>query len=426
MGGGDAATEKNDRRSWETQGPQAARIRRMRASSRDLPMAMVAALLGAAPLGCLRPPVEPAGSAGAAPSAASDPQTSAVGEPRPVEPMTEVDAWDAVRRMTPGINIGNTLENTTTWETGWGNPVITREYVQSLAGLGFKTVRLPVAWDTYAVDGRIQPERLRRVGEVVDWITGAGMFCVLDIHWDGGWIDSGSKDRYPDTYATFSAVAERKYRSYWEQISTFFAGRNEKVIFEALNEETKFDNAGSPQKAYATLTRVNQLFIDTVRRTGGNNARRLLVITGYATDVTKTCDSQYALPKDTLPHRLFISVHYYTPWPFCGMTEDADWGKMALTWGSASDVAELGRLFGMMGAFCARNDIPAFIGELGVTEKKESASRVRWLSSVIDAAVSRKMVPVLWDTGGAVSRHPPYAASPDLQQVLRQLHVTGE
>ena len=34
-----------------------------------------------------------------------------------------------------GINIGNTLENTTNWEIGWGNPVITREYVDSLAAL---------------------------------------------------------------------------------------------------------------------------------------------------------------------------------------------------------------------------------------------------------------------------------------------------
>ena len=67
-----------------------------------------------------------------------------------------------------------------------------------------------------------------------------------------------------------------------------FADRNEQLIFEALNEETKFEGAGSTQKAYATLTRVNQLFIDTVRKTGGNNAKRLLIVTGYATDITKT------------------------------------------------------------------------------------------------------------------------------------------
>jgi len=335
--------------------------------------------------------------------------------------MTELDAWEAVSRMTPGINIGNTFDNTSSWETGWGNPPITKGYVESVARLGFKLVRLPVAWDTYAVDGLIQPDKLARVAEVVDWVTGAGMFCVVDIHWDGGWIDSGSKERFPDTYATFSPAAERKYRSYWTQIASFFSGKNEKLIFEALNEETKFDNAGSPQNAYATLAHVNQLFIDTVRGTGGNNAKRLLIVAGYATDIVKTCNSDYVLPKDTLPHRLFISVHYYTPWQFCGMTEDADWGKMSPTWGSPGDVAELERLFDRMADFCARNDIPAFVGEFGVVASKEPASRVRWMLSVIRAARSRKMVPVLWDTGGEISRRPPYGPTPDLVHVLEDL-----
>ena len=68
--------------------------------------------------------------------------------PPPLEKMTPINAKDAVAQMTPGINIGNTLENTSRWETGWGNPPITKEYVQHLARLGFKSVRLPVAWDT--------------------------------------------------------------------------------------------------------------------------------------------------------------------------------------------------------------------------------------------------------------------------------------
>ena len=364
--------------------------------------------------GCLRPPPKSIGTVAA---------LGGVGTATPpaAEKMKELDAWSAVARMSPGINIGNTLENTTTWETGWGNPPITKEFVASLARLGFKTVRLPVAWDTYAVDGRVQSDKWDRVREAVDWITGAGMFCVLNIHWDGGWIDSGSKEHFPTTYATFSPEAEKKFRSYWEQIATFFAGKNEKLIFEALNEETNFSNEGSVDKAYATLTRVNQLFIDTVRKTGGNNAKRLLIVAGYSTDFEKTCNAGYKLPKDTVPGRLFISVHYYTPYQFCGLTEDADWGKMMPTWGTPGDVQQLGDLFDKMQGFCTRNDLPAFIGELGVADSKEEASRVRWLSAVFNAALSRKMIPVLWDTGHDVSRHEPYAASPALQQVLRNL-----
>jgi endoglucanase len=336
--------------------------------------------------------------------------------------MTELDARTAVPLMSPGINIGNTLENTTAWETGWGNPIITKEFVESLAHLGFRTVRLPVAWDSYAVHGRIQPDKFRRVTEVVDWITGAGMFCVLNIHWDGGWIDSDKKDKFPKTYATFSPEAEGKFRSYWEQIAGYFAGSSEKLIFEALNEETNFSNEGSEQQAYATLTRVNQLFIDTVRTTGGNNARRLLIVAGYSTDIAKTCSSGYKLPRDTIAGRLFISVHYYTPYQFCGLSEDASWGKMMPTWGTPDDVKQLDQLFDTMKGFCTDNDIPAFIGEFGVTTKnKEPASRVRWMTAVFNAALSRKMVPVLWDTGGDVSRRSPYVASDELRQTLRNV-----
>ena len=329
-----------------------------------------------------------------------------------VEPVTELDAWTAAKAMGVGVNIGNTLENTTTWETGWGNPRITKKHVESLAALGFKVVRLPVAWDTYARDGRIQRDKLARVSEVVDWITSSGMFCVVNIHWDGGWIDHDK---------VFSADAERKYISYWNQIASHFAGKNERLIFEALNEETNFEAVGSRQQAYATLTRVNQLFIDTVRKTGGNNAKRLLIVAGYSTDIEKTTSGDYVLPTDTVAHKLLISVHYYTPWQFAGMTKDESWGKMQLTWGSPADVAQLNRLFDAMQEFCKRHDIPAFIGEFGVTDKKETASRVRWMSAVAQAALSRKMVPVLWDTGGDISRQAPYGVSPALRDVLRQL-----
>ncbi|HYJ40944.1 MAG TPA: glycoside hydrolase family 5 protein [Steroidobacteraceae bacterium] len=331
----------------------------------------------------------------------------------------DLDAWTAAKLMGTGVNIGNTLENTTTWETGWGNPPITKKFVESLAKLGFKTVRVPVAWDTYAHNGRIDARKLARVGEVVDWITAAGMFCVVNIHWDGGWIDSSAKEKFPKTFATFSADAESKFVSYWRQIASYFADRNERLLFEALNEETNFEGTGSTKKAYATLTRVNQLFIDTVRRTGGNNAKRLLIVTGYSTDITRTTSSEYVLPTDSVPHRLLISVHYYTPWQFAGMTKDESWRKMQLTWGSAADVAELNRLFDAMQEFCKRNDLPAFIGEFGVTDKKEMASRVRWMSAVAEAALSRQMVPVLWDTGGDISRKPPYAPSAALSEVLR-------
>jgi hypothetical protein len=94
---------------------------------------------------------------------------------------------------------------------------------------------------------------------------------------------------------------------------------------------------------------------------------------------------------------------------------------MMTTWGGADDIKQLETLFDMMSDFCTRNDLPAFIGEYGVVATKDPASRVRWMSAVANASIARKMVPVLWDTGGEVSRHHPYAATPDLLQTLRNL-----
>jgi endoglucanase len=337
-------------------------------------------------------------------------------------PAPDFDAWGAVDAMGVGTNIGNTLENTAAWETGWGNPPITREYIHGLASLGFTTVRLPVAWDTYAHNGRIDADKLARVAQVVDWITAEGMFCVVNIHWDGGWIDSDVKKRFGKTYHTFSAEAESKYPSYWRQIATYFANRDQHLIFESLNEESNFDGAGSEAKAYATLAHVNQLFIDTVRGSGGDNGKRLLIIAGYNTDFAKTANPKFILPKDSVPHKLLISVHYYTPWPFAGMTEDASWGKMRLTWGTKDDIDELNRNFDLMEAFSKRNDIPAFVGEFAPAYQKEPVSRAKWMLAVADAAIARKMVPVLWETGQDIARKPPFSPSPALSAVLRKLH----
>jgi endoglucanase len=336
-------------------------------------------------------------------------------------PMKDIDAWDAVKSMGLGINIGNTLDNPTNWETGWGNPQVSKGYIQALAAYGFKTVRLPVAWDSYARNGHISKDKLARVGEIVDWITAAGMHCVVNIHWDGGWINSGDKQRFGKDYATFTPEAERKFKDYWTQIATYFANRNELLVLEAMNEESNFEGEGSPEKAFATLAHVNQLFIDTVRATGGNNARRLLIISGYETDIDKTSGPLYVFPTDSVPHRLMMSVHYYTPSTFTILTEDASWGKMQSTWGSDADVAELTRLFNAMRDFCTRNDIPAFIGEFAVSGKKEPESRKRWMLAVARAAMARRMVPVLWEVGSDIQRGYPYYPDRTLRDTLVEL-----
>jgi endoglucanase len=332
----------------------------------------------------------------------------------------EVDAARMVADMGFGTNIGNTLENTTEWETGWGQPLISQAFIEGIAGRGIKTVRVPVAWDTYASDGEIDLDKLNRVKEVVGWIEAAGMYSIVNIHWDGGWIfNEGTADEFQLTEGV-----KTKFASYWHQIAAGFADVQHELIFEGLNEEAKFyvngDSSGEPD--YAALNELNQLFVTTVRAETGYNKTRALLIAGFVTDIELTCVDAFTVPEDPAgPGKLFLSLHYYTPYTFCGLDTVETWGSPATTWGTDAEKAQLESLFDKASAFSTSRNIPIILGEFGVTPGsnyvREPASRVLWMTSVSQAALARGIVPVLWDTGSEIDRADG-AFSPEFQAVM--------
>jgi endoglucanase len=318
-----------------------------------------------------------------------------------------VDAQAMAKAMGFGANIGNTLENTASWETGWGQPLITQTFINGMASHGIKTVRVPVAWDTYAVNGVIDASKLARVKEVVGWIEAAGMYSIVNIHWDGGWLFNENK---ANAY-TLTDDVKTKFASYWQQIASGFAQVGQKLVLEGLNEEGRFyvngDSNGTPD--IAALNSLNQLFVTTVRAQGGYNATRALLIAGFNTDINKTAVDAFSVPTDTAgPGKLFLSIHYYDPYTFTLMEDPADWGSPSATWGTAAEQQALDEQFVKLADFVEKKSIPVILGEFGVTrgEKvvRQSASRVAWMEAVAKAALSRGMVPVLWDTGSEIQR----------------------
>ena len=334
------------------------------------------------------------------------------------------DADAMVDDMGFGANIGNTLENTYMWETGWGQPVITREFIDGMAQSGIKTVRVPVAWDTYATNGTVNAAHLARVKEVVGWILDARMYAIVNIHWDGGWIFNEST---ADEFKLTEPVKNR-FVSYWQQIASGLGDVGHKLILEGLNEEGRFYANGDEEQApdYAALNQLNQLFVTTVRAQGGYNTSRALLIAGFHTDIELTCVDAFQVPSDPAgPGKLFLSLHYYTPSTFTLLESVVSWGSPATVWGSGAEKAELEGLFEKLDAFSAAKKIPIILGEFAVTRGesyvRESASRVLWMESVAKAALSRGMVPVLWDTGSEIDRGDG-SFSPELQTVLDHLN----
>ncbi len=334
-----------------------------------------------------------------------------------------VDAASLAKAMGFGVNIGNTLENTATWETGWGQPLVTQAFIDGMAGRGIKTVRVPVAWDTYANNGTIDPAKLARVQQVVAWIEAAGMYAIVNIHWDGGWIFNEKKS---NAYRLTEDV-KTKFASYWRQIATGFQSVGHQLILEGLNEEARFFINGDPngQPDIAALNQLNQLFVTTARQQGGYNATRALLIAGFHTDIDKTCVDAFSVPSDVAGKgKLFLSIHYYDPFTFTLMEEPTSWGAPTATWGTDIEKTAVEEQFTKLAQFSARKQIPVIIGEFAVTRGesvvRQPDARSRWMEAVTQASLSRGMVPVLWDTGTDVRRSDG-SVSTELQTVLNRV-----
>ena len=326
--------------------------------------------------------------------------------------MREMSTMEIVEDMGIGINLGNTFESSGDWirqwgdgtpnsyETAWGSPTITQAMIQGYADEGFGALRVPVAWSNMmADDGRytVNADYMKRVHQVIDWALDTGMYVIVNQHWDGGWMGN-----LPNNHDNVM----RKYTVIWSQICEEFADYGDKLIFESQNEDlgwndiwNQWTKQGDKARAYGYVNEVNQAFVDLVRASGGNNAKRHLLISGYYTAIDLTCDPLFQMPDDPTG-RCAVSVHYYSPSTFAILEEDADWGKSAYTWGSDAEYAQLRKEIDMLVPAFTEKGIPVIIGEFGCpTRNKEPESVRRYLSAVAEESLKRSGIcPMLWDT----------------------------
>lgn len=271
----------------------------------------------------------------------------------------DVSAIDIVNDMGLGWNLGNTFDSWGTSnyadksqgyvdnETAWGNVHTTQDIIDAVKAQGFNSVRIPVSWgdnvDASTFD--INDKYLARIKQVIDYCYNNDMYAIINMHWD--WESGGSG------FLNKGSAALPQFKAMWSEIATYFAGYDNHLVFESLNEVT-FD--------YTTLNSFNQSFVDTVRAAGGNNSSRLLVCSGANADLTKTCDSQYKVPADDM---VAVDIHYYTPATFCVAKPTDTWGYTK-TWGTASEKNEMVNSFEKMKSTFVDKGIPVIVGEYGV------------------------------------------------------------
>lgn len=234
--------------------------------------------------------------------------------------MRKISAKELVKEMKIGWNLGNTMDSVNdsidrasapeAWETAWGNPVTTEQLIAKIIDEGFNVIRFPVSWRNHigeAPEYKIEEAWMNRVQELVDWAYNRNAFVILNIHHEG----------WHDPYYENRDAAAVKLRAVWKQIAARFKDYEERLIFEGMNEPrkcgTELEWNGGDEEGWNVVNDLNEVFINTIRNSGGNNPDRCLMIPGYAANCSVGI-RHLNIPEGD--DKLIASVHAYEPFDF--------------------------------------------------------------------------------------------------------------
>lgn len=317
------------------------------------------------------------------------------------EKLEGTEAMLFVNSMGAGWNLGNTfdssdctwLSNKLDYESGWCGIKTTKEHIKAVKKMGFSTVRIPVSWHDH-VDGNLNIDSawLNRVAEVADWCLAEDMKVIINIHHDNNGGFYPSKAKLDESLKYVKAI--------WKQVAEKFKDYDERVIFQALNEPrlagTNYewwwpDSANPPvevRESMECINKLHQAMVDTVRATGGNNAKRYLLVVAYAGkgEIDGVLSPYYKLPTDTVEGRLIVDAHFY---------------------GTSTDRAH-SVLDGIYNKYI-KSGIPAVITEYGADEsgtkqyKDDDTGYAKLAGDFFSYARARGISVCIWDDNGNIS-----------------------
>lgn len=330
------------------------------------------------------------------------------------------DASKVPAAMGMGWNLGNSLDawtNGTANETSWGNGKATQATFDAIKAAGFKTVRIPVTWlgkVGSAPDYTIDATWLNRVYDVVGYAEKAGLIAIINIHHDGAnsehWLDI----KNAATNDTKNTEVKAQLKAMWTQIANKFKEKGSFLIFETMNEIHDGGwgwgaNLNDGGKQYKVCNEWQQVCVDAIRATGGNNATRWIGVQGYDTNINLTVNN-LTLPTDAANH-LLVSVHFYDPYEYTlnnkynswGHLYDSTQGDTKESWGDESNVRDN---FSKMKTTFVSKGIPVYIGEIGCVHRSSTRAekfRKYYLEYVCKAAKEYGLSPIFWDNGATGS-----------------------
>ena len=298
--------------------------------------------------------------------------------------MRGLTAFQLVSDMGAGWNLGNSLESSDS-ETNWGNPKTTKSMIDAIAAKGFTTLRVPVRWDDHYSDSSkyiISAEYMDRVETVVNYGLANGMYVILNVH-------------HNDLQAAVSSSTSAQNKiseelaAIWKQIGTRFKNYGDKLIFEVNNEPRCGEDWTGNASYYKCVNANNEAARAAIRATGGNNAKRLIMLPTYcASGDAAKAEAWSNTSGDSM---IAASIHAYLPFDFAFSGDGhKDW--------QASDLTELSGFFTRMYNTFISKGVPVVIGEVGATNKSNTAYREKYAG--IYASLARQFaaqdIPCVW------------------------------
>jgi len=340
-------------------------------------------------------------------------------------------ATEIIAKMHLGINIGNTLELIGVEK----DP--TEDNIKFIKQMGFDAVRLPCGWNQNVEDydkdkptankAKIKNEYIAKVKQVVQWCVENDLYVMVNIHWDGGWLQNNvTTDKQKEVNARQKAL--------WEQIASALRDFDEHVLFASANEPGISEQDSETEKhkeAMKILLGYHKTFIDAVRSTGGRNTYRTLVLQGNDKFISP---EDFAALNDPTPNRLAYEWHNYTPSSFTILDKDLPdgWDNVRFYWGegnhvdglengidrncSFGDETELIEGYNHIKTKFIDKGIPCLMGEFSAqrwnaTSKfvpqdlaKHNKSVDDWYTFNTKNCIAIGCVPFVWDTGGIFDR----------------------
>jgi len=331
--------------------------------------------------------------------AEEEPTPEEPGEPSgpstPINPyageIRDITSAELVAEMGIGWNLGNSFDVTDSDKTVWGNPLPNKAQLDAVKAMGFKTVRIPVTWNYNMMNIAPYTVDFTYMQGVVNMVNGAlanDMQVIINIHHDNSWV----KPTYGDANQVKARLA-----ALWTQIANKFIDYGDNVIFETLNEPrlegSPEEWSGGTAEGRDVLNQYHKACVDAIRATGGNNAYRHLMVSTYAASTVQSAMDDLIVPNDD--PNIIISLHSYFPWSFCGQEGGTT------TWGSDQEVAALEAEFDrIQQKWMVQEGRAVILGEFGAINRGNDAQRINYVDHYVRGAMSRGMLPIVWDDGG--------------------------